>query len=38
MKRELASALLALWGVALLCIAALDAADYQGFFTSFLWR
>jgi len=38
MKRDLAPALLALWGVALACLAALDAADYEALWISFGWR
>jgi len=38
MKRETASMLLALAGVMFACLAALDAADYQGFIASLGWR
>ena len=38
MKRNLAPALLALWGVALACLAVLDAADYEALWASFGWR
>jgi hypothetical protein len=38
MKRDLATGLLALWGMALLCFAALDALDYERFLWSWLWR
>jgi hypothetical protein len=38
MKRELLQSLLVLWGITLLCLATLDAADAQGFWMSFVWR
>jgi len=38
MKRDLLVALLALWGVALFCLALLDWTGYQSFWLSFYWR
>ena len=37
MKRDLPAALLALWGMALVCLAILDAAGYQRFWLSLGW-
>jgi hypothetical protein len=38
MKRDLALAVVTLWGAALLCVSALDWADYQRFLWSLLLR
>jgi hypothetical protein len=38
MKRDLALSLVTLWGAALLCLAALDWAEYQSFVCSLFFR
>jgi hypothetical protein len=38
MKRDLLFSVLAVWGVALLCLSVLDWADYQSFLHSLLAR